>query len=156
MSEPSPKNIIDKTIPMNIIFPIRGEEVLLAIKTRKIGVGMFNGYGGKLEAGETMLESCAKELQIESGLKANPEDFKKIAVIDFYVHKPDNTTVLHKCDIFTVEKWTGEPQSTEEMDNPTWFKISELPFSKMMPDTESWVNQVLTGKMDWNEFHSYQ
>lgn len=150
------KTIPTKTVPMNIIFPLRGEEVLLGIKTRKIGVGAYNGYGGKQEDGDTMIESCVKELEKEAGLKANPENFKKIAVIDFFVHKKDGSINLHKCDIFTVTKWIGEPQSTEEMANPKWFPIANLPFDRMMPDTESWVVQTLKGEMDYAEFHSYE
>jgi hypothetical protein len=139
----------DKVVPMNIIFPLRGEgakrEVLLGIKTRKIGVGLFNGYGGKVEGADTMTQSAAKELLKESGLGANPADFEKVAVVDFYIHKNDDTIVLNKCDIFFITKFVGEPKATAEMKNPTWYLVSDLPLQQMMPDARFWIPLILNG-----------
>lgn len=136
---------VSKIVPMNIIFPIRGDKVLLGIKTRKIGIGKFNGWGGKVESGETIYEAAARELLKESGLKAKPHDFKKIAEVYFYIHKEDKNVNLNYCDIFLVENFTGEPHDTEEMVNPTWFPIQGIPTSKMMIDADLWIPSTLNG-----------
>lgn len=147
---------IEKIVSMNIIFPIQGEEVLLAVKTRKIGVGLFNGYGGKLDENETKQQACARELFTESGLNANPEDFQLIGLVDFYIHKNDGKITVNSCEIYTVKKFTGSPKPTVEMINPTWFPISKLPLNKMMEDATFWVPRMLNGErikvqIDYNE-----
>ena len=43
----------------NLVFLTRGEEVLLIHKKTGLGAGKINGPGGKLEPGETALESAA-------------------------------------------------------------------------------------------------
>lgn len=148
---------VDKIVPMNIIFPLRGEgenqEVLLGIKTRKIGVGLFNGYGGKVDEGDTMTESAAKELEKESGLSCRPEDFVKVAVVDFYIHKDDGRIVLNQCDIFLISKFEGTAEKTVEMENPTWFPINELPLGKMMIDASNWIPHILHGNKIYVQIH---
>lgn len=137
---------LKKIVPMNIIFPIKGSKVLLAIKTRKIGIGLFNGYGGKQEADQTMLQSCVEELIKEAGLLATEKDFTKIAEVNFFIHKNDGTVVLNKCDIFTVSNFSGEPKESEEMIRPTWFDIEHIPHNKMMEDAAFWVQRVINGE----------
>lgn len=143
----------DKIVHMNIIFPLRGSKVLLAIKTRKIGVGLFNGYGGKQEEGQTMTESCAEELFKESSLIALPQDFVQVGIVNFFIHKNDETIVLNKCDIFTVTNFSGEPVETEEMITPTWFEIEKIPMNKMMVDAGFWVKRMLSGEHIEVEVH---
>ena len=48
--------------------------VLLGMKKRGFGVGKWNGFGGKLEPGETVVEAAARELEEESGLVVNTTD----------------------------------------------------------------------------------
>ncbi len=144
---------VDKITPMNIIFPLRGDDVLLGIKTRKIGVGLFNGWGGKQEAHQTMLQSCVAEFKKESGLDSREQDFIKVAEVSFYIHKNDGRIVLNQCDIFFIERFTGTPQVTEEMREPTWFPKNKLPWSKMMIDAPFWVPQILAGERMRYQIH---
>ena len=41
--------------------------VLLGMKKRGFGAGKWNGFGGKLEAGETVVEAAAREVREECG-----------------------------------------------------------------------------------------
>ena len=37
----------------------------------------------------------------------------------------------NSCDVFLVESWTGEPKSTEEIKDPKWFEIQDIPWDKL-------------------------
>lgn len=69
----------------SLVYPVGQDgRILLGRKKRGMGFGKWNGFGGKIEAGETMRECAARELFEESGLKARPEDL--IPVGDLYFH----------------------------------------------------------------------
>ena len=66
-SQPAPKLL-------SLVFVLNktGRCVLLGLKKRGFGEGRWNGFGGKLEAGETMEQCAARELCEESGLRCEP------------------------------------------------------------------------------------
>lgn len=115
--------------------------MLLGYKKRGFGMGRWNGFGGKIEAGETVAQAACRELGEESGLKAAVEDLELAAVIRFYM----GGEAVFECSIFFVRAWTGEPIETEEM-RPEWYATSELPFHAMWPDDAHWMPMVLGGK----------
>ena len=49
-------------------------QVLLGMKKRGFGVGKWNGFGGKLEPGETVVEAAAREVKEECGFTVNTSD----------------------------------------------------------------------------------
>ena len=114
-----------------ICVPKRGNEILLAIKTDKIGKGLFNGYGGGIEEGERIIEAAVREFGEESGASVVPEDLDKVAVVDFHNTKSDGSTFICRCHIYLVHKWIGEFTEKEKMINPTWFGIDNLPFDRL-------------------------
>lgn len=59
-----------KTIPRSLVFIFREEEVLLlkGAPTKRIWANLYNGVGGHVERGESVLASAHKELFEESGL----------------------------------------------------------------------------------------
>jgi 8-oxo-dGTP pyrophosphatase MutT (NUDIX family) len=42
--------------------------ILLGMKKRGFGEGRWNGFGGKVEEGETIVEAAIREMKEESGL----------------------------------------------------------------------------------------
>lgn len=48
-------------------------QILLAMKKRGFGEGKWNGAGGKVEAGETIVQAASRELREETGIEINPE-----------------------------------------------------------------------------------
>jgi len=104
------------------------QEVLLAKKTRKVGVGYWFGYGGKIEEGEEADESLCGEVRDEAGgLTVSKEHLERVGIMDFY-NGPDvpfgEPTFRVLC--YRTETWEGTPSTTEEMADPTWFSISAL------------------------------
>ena len=125
---------------------IKDDSVLLAKKARKIGAGCWNGYGGGVEENETLLDSAIRELKEESTLIAKKEDLEKVAIVDFHNMKTDGGIFVCRVHFFLIRNWEGEPKETEEMLNPTFFKINNLPLDEMMPADRKFIPLLLNGK----------
>lgn len=134
---------------LTLLFLVKDNSVLLAMKKRGFGEGRWNGVGGKLDNGESVEEALIRESQEEIGV--TPTRYKKIAQIVFHEqHEGDLKTML--VHVFTSTSWQGEPVETEEM-APKWFKISEIPYEDMWADDPYWLPDVLNGKQLSCEFH---
>ena len=59
----------------------KDDSVLLGMKKRGFGAGRWNGFGGKVQEGETIEDALKRELQEEAGIKA--EHLDKAGIIDF-------------------------------------------------------------------------
>lgn len=149
---------IEITMHATVCFPRRGNEILLAWKEwrenrKNIGAERWNGYGGKIEEGESARETAARELSEESGLDVLPKDLEKIAIVNFYNTKDDGSVGIIRVHMYTVSAWEGEAQVVDEMTNPTWFNIDKLPFDEMMPADKIWLPVALSGKKIFAEAH---
>ena len=133
-------------INATVVFLVRSEEVLLAMKTEKIGKGCWNGYGGGVEEGETSEEATVRELYEEATVVVKSEDLEKVAIIDFHNTKSDGCKFVCKVHFYISRKWIGEPKESRTMITPTWFDIDNLPFEKMMPSEKYWLKRILTGE----------
>src|SRR5690349_19480206 len=108
-----------------------GDRILLAEKKRGFGVGFWNGYGGKLEPGETIEEALAREVKEESGLTLL--SYEKRGEMDFVL--PDGA--VKEVHIFEGQNWEGNLMETEEM-RPKWFTIVDIPLKDMWPSDVFW------------------
>ncbi|MBU1557685.1 NUDIX domain-containing protein [Patescibacteria group bacterium] len=122
-------------------------EILLAQKTRKIGIGRYNGYGGKREGDETFKNTTIREIRIETGgIIILPCDIREAAIAYFHNYKDNQKLSLWKVHVHVVEKWVGKEEETEEMVKPTWVNLDNLPFPFMMPADEYWIPIVFENK----------
>lgn len=120
-----------------------GEHILLGMKKTGFGAGKYNGFGGKVEPGETYQEAAIRELKKESGITVAPEHARKHAELTFkFPHQESWNQIVH---VYTTENWQGTPTETDEM-NPEWFRQNELPYHNMWADDEHWLPHVLAGK----------
>lgn len=122
-----------------IVFLTRDHEVLLGRKKRGLGEGRWNGYGGKVEPGETPLDSAIRETHEE--ICVIPEGLRYCADLRFeYVDGP-----AWRSYVFVSSAWRGDPTETEEM-APAWFPIAALPLDEMWADDAFWLPRVLAGE----------
>jgi len=108
----------------------KDNNLLMGLKKLRWGAGNYNGFGGKLEPGETLEECIVREVKEESGL--NLLKFEKRGVMSF--EWDDNINEVH---IFEGISWSGEPIETEEM-APIWLEIDNLPYDKMWSSDKMW------------------
>lgn len=117
-----------------------GDRALLAMKKRGFGEGWWNGYGGKIHAGETIDEAMVRELEEESGIVA--KKYKERAVIEFFFQGTDKEVEMH---VYEVTEYEGQPVETEEM-APKWFLKNDIPYDKMWPADRNWMPLFFEGK----------
>lgn len=114
--------------------------VLLGMKKRGFGAERWNGFGGKVDTGETVEEAARREVREESGIEVN--GMVKHGVLDFEFRGKPEILEVH---IFRAENFTGEPGESDEM-IPRWFHIADIPYAKMWPDDEHWLPLLLNKK----------
>jgi len=124
------------------------KDVLMARKTRKVGIGYWFGYGGKREGDESPEECTLRETKKETnGIELDESQLERVAVIDFYkgetfiFGKPGFRVIFYRT-FQLVDRIVDE---TEEMADPTWFSIDDLPFDQMMPGDKFFIPEVLAG-----------
>jgi 8-oxo-dGTP pyrophosphatase MutT (NUDIX family) len=125
-----------------LLFLIRDDEILLAMKKRGFGSGRYNGVGGKIEPDETEEQAMIRECQEE--IEVTPINYWKVAEHDF-VQKNGATPWRMYVHAYMCDTWEGEPHETEEM-APEWFKLSDIPYDTMWQDDRYWLPQVLEGQ----------
>ena len=126
-----------------VCFLLNKNRILLGMKKRGFGVGLWNGCGGKVHENEdeTVLEAAIRETQEEFGVTI--EDIKPVAEITFtFPGKPEWGQLVYA---YTCSKWRGKPTESEEM-RPKWFDIDKIPYDKMWADDIHWLPKVLEGK----------
>jgi len=117
-------------------------KILLGMKKRGFGQGKWNGYGGKVEAGETIEDAAIRELHEESGIKANTNELEKIGIFEFrFLSKPEWNQDVH---VFGLKR-NDDAIETEEM-KPAWFPFEKIPYTEMWEDDKYWLPLVLEGK----------
>ena len=118
------------------------EEVMLGMKKRGFGEGKYNGFGGKLEPGETVEQAAVRELEEESGVITNVNSLNKKGYLVFNM---EDSNKLMKVHVYTVTNFTGDGVETEEM-LPLWVDINAMPFDNMWVDDPYWFPYLKAGK----------
>lgn len=127
-----------KELVLTLGIPVREGEVLLGLKKRGFGAGRWNGFGGKVKPGESVMECLHRELSEEAGIVA--QELEQAGIFQFVF--PQEELRVH---LFRIGAFTGVPSESEEM-RPSWFSFSEIPFESMWPDDKYWLPYFLSGK----------
>lgn len=119
-----------------LCFLQRADEILLLNRQKSPWMGSWNGVGGKIEQGETLLESVQREITEETGISSNDYEIRDIGEMKWFVdgenlggmhlflaNLPDNyvyptprTTDEGILD-FKKRKWILNPENTGVVNN---------------------------------------
>lgn len=129
------------------------------MKKKGFGAGRWNGFGGKVEEGETVEEAAVREVQEEAGLEVI--DLEKRGILEFTFESDKdapNSAIIQgggtilEVHVFKVSDFKGKPQETDEM-KPQWFYVDEIPFKEMWSSDVYWLPMFLKGRKFRGKFH---
>ncbi|KAJ6623368.1 Oxidized purine nucleoside triphosphate hydrolase [Pseudolycoriella hygida] len=136
-----------KLFTLVFVYDDHKRRLLLGLKKRGFGSGKYNGFGGKVEANESIKNAAIRELSEECGLNVretavelgdgcddNGLTFSGINFFNFV----DNPIVF-EVHIFKVaySNVKGIVTESDEM-RPQWFGYDEIPYDQMWPDDRHW------------------
>ena len=124
-------------------------EILLGFKKVGFGAGKYNGFGGKIEPGETTAQAAIREVEEESGIKLSAKHLWQVARLTFVF--PTDPALDHDVIVFLVAEWKGSPVESVEM-KPHWFAVENIPFEQMWQDDIFWLPRVLAGERIRGQF----
>lgn len=134
-----------KVIPSVYALFVKYGKILMS---RRCNTGYCDGYyslpAGHAEAGETLREAMAREVQEEVGIASRLEDFRLAHIL----YRMSNIPVPHeRVDFFfAVNAWEGEPENQEpdKCDDLLWFPLTALP-DNTVPEVRQAIDQFQRG-----------
>lgn len=132
-----------------LVFIRNESQILLGLKKRGFGVNKWNGFGGKLEPNELVIDAAARELKEECCLNVKPADLRNIGHLEFTFE--GNPTMMD-VRVFSAEVFEGIPTETDEM-MPKWFTYDQIPYQDMWLDDRLWFPYMLKGTLFYGRFH---
>ncbi|XP_026497964.1 oxidized purine nucleoside triphosphate hydrolase-like [Vanessa tameamea] len=132
-----------------LVFLRNETQILLGLKKRGFGVNKWNGFGGKVEQNETIIDAAIRELKEECCVVVNKCDLKNIGHLEFTF---EGDSLLMDVRVFSASNYQGVPVETEEM-APKWYGYDEVPFDNMWPDDRIWFPYMVKNKLFFGKFH---
>jgi len=126
-------------------FIVQDGKILLGYKKRGFGVNKYNGFGGKVDPGETLAQAAARELQEEAGIEA---PLQHAGTFLFLI---TGVQWAFQIEIYRADTYTGVPTETEEM-RPQWFRVDDcgnhsdlppIPYDKLWESDHLWLPLLL-------------
>jgi len=148
-----------------IVSPGPPQKILLGYKKRGFGAHLYNGFGGKVEAGETPAKAAARELKEECGVEAPLDHCGTLLFVS-----NGGPEWAFQIELYRADAYTGTLIETEEM-RPEWFSAIDtqsleispttdatfppIPYNSMWPDDIYWMplllaNRPFVGRADFD------
>jgi 8-oxo-dGTP diphosphatase len=129
----------EPTVRANLCFVVNAGRILLIRKKRGFGAGKINGPGGKVDPGETPMESAIRETFEE--LCVTPIGVRQAGELFFEFL---DGMRLH-CVVFAADDVNGEARETDEA-VPLWTDLDAIPYDEMWADDRFWLPHLIRGE----------
>lgn len=104
---------------------IRDRQVLLVQRANPPDARLWGFPGGKLEAGETLLDGALRELQEETGVAAVAQ--RVLTAVDVHERSGDGRLLRHFVLVAVLCRWQGgEPQAADDALDACWIALQDL------------------------------
>ena len=136
------------TVPaFTLCFLTRGEQVLMLCRRRPPNQGLWNGVGGRIEAGETPLAACLREVREETGFAIDVARFAGIVSWTGF-EAPDGAFA-----VFTAQAPQGEPAPCDEGELAWKPRAWVLASPEVVSNIHRYGPEVLAGQPPrWHRF----
>ena len=134
-----------KEYTLIVVTETYNKKILLGMKNRGFGTGMYNSFGGKFDSPTESVEQCAcRELHEETNISIPLEDMKqrKVGIQRFSFEDSDTEMVVH---LFHVHI-NPDKHSIKGCDEitPRWFdNWYDIPLDNMFADDSLWLTRLL-------------
>ena len=124
---------------MTVVYIRQGSRILLGMKKIRLGAGRWNGFGGKVEEGESIEAAARREVLEEVSLTVGA--MREVGVCEFT--SPVRSPI--RMHVFETSEFEGTPTESDEM-RPQWFELAEVPVNDMWKSDRLWWPAYLEGK----------
>ncbi|KAF9313556.1 hypothetical protein BG003_005061 [Podila horticola] len=131
-----------KVLTLIIVIDKDNHKILLGYKKRGFGAHLWNGFGGKVEPGETVRQGALRELEEEAGITVDDNKFQKAGILLFLF---ENDPVGLETHVYKAHEYHGEIRECDEM-RPQWFDFKDIPYEQMWEDDKTWLPELLKGQ----------
>lgn len=112
-------------IPAVIGVVLRKQEVLLVRRANPPDAGRWGLPGGKIEAGETILEAAVREVHEETAISVSPRNI--FTALEAFDHGLEGELRQHFVLIAVLCEWLqGEPVAGDDALDAQWVNLIEL------------------------------
>ena len=138
---------LEGLVHATVCFPLNNRgEALIGRKTRIIGIGLYNGPGGGIEKNESIDKATVREVREETGIKIDPRNLERRAVVYCHNYKKDGVTPFDcKLYVSVAPVWQGTPRPSDEFIDLRWVAPRDLPVNEMMAGDRGTQSRVLVG-----------
>ncbi|MFA7668390.1 MAG: NUDIX hydrolase [Burkholderiaceae bacterium] len=118
-----------RPVPAVVAVVLRDENVLLVRRGNPPYVGYWGCPGGKIEPGERIEAAALRELDEETGVKA--EAGQILTAFDVLNHDENGQLLQHYVLVAVCCRWiSGEPVAADDALDARWFRLDELDESR--------------------------
>jgi 8-oxo-dGTP pyrophosphatase MutT (NUDIX family) len=135
-----------KEYSLIVVTESKTARILLGLKNRGFGIGMFNSFGGKLEEEESV-EGCAcRELYEETNIFVPLSDMIqcKVGIQQYTFEDSPTEMIMHLFRIDLDPASQHKVKGCEEI-TPRWFdNWHQIPLDNMFADDSLWLSLLLS------------
>jgi len=123
--------------------------ILIGLKNRGFGQGMYNSFGGKVEPGENPDDGASRELLEETNIMVSSETMResRVGILHFTSARDPLEMIIHLYRVHMPERdcpsymnWRGCEEIT-----PKWFDDwRDIPLDTMFADDSLWLVRLLS------------
>ncbi|KAF8947160.1 hypothetical protein BGZ52_008155 [Haplosporangium bisporale] len=94
-----------KVLTLVMVIDKDNQKILLGYKKRGFGAHLWNGFGGKVEPGETVHQGALRELEEEAGITVESHKLQKAGILMFLF---ENDPMALETHVYKAYEYHGQ------------------------------------------------